>query len=105
MAHNSTVRLRTGVEISQLGLGPDFRIAVDANQVWDVDDAITWINQLKEFNLTWVEEPTHPDDVVGHAKIAKSIAPTLPGAGAEMYQKSIDTCSYPEGTYWKESGN
>ncbi|CAB4724645.1 unannotated protein [freshwater metagenome] len=197
-------------------LGPDFRIAVDANQVWDVDDAINWINQLKEFNLTWVEEPTHPDDVVGHAKIAKSIAPTpvatgemagsriifkqllqlnaisvmqidatrvagvnenlanvlmaakfgipvcphaggvglcemvqhiamwdavavagphdkrvvesvthlhdhfldpinvvnarylaptLPGAGAEMYQKSIDTYSYPDGTYWKESGN
>nr|MTA23034.1 fuconate dehydratase [Actinomycetota bacterium] len=64
-------------------LGPDFRIAVDANQVWDVDDAINWINQLKEFNLTWVEEPTHPDDVVGHAKIAKSIAPT-PVATGEM---------------------
>jgi L-fuconate dehydratase len=64
-------------------LGPDFRIAVDANQVWDVDNAINWINQLKEFKLTWVEEPTHPDDVVGHAKIAQSIAPT-PVATGEM---------------------
>ena len=62
-------------------VGPDYAIAIDANQVWDVDDAITWINELKEFNLTWVEEPTSPTDVVGHAKIAAGIAPTRVATG------------------------
>ncbi|MFM8620484.1 MAG: enolase C-terminal domain-like protein [Candidatus Nanopelagicaceae bacterium] len=62
-------------------VGPDFAIAIDANQVWDVDDAITWINQLKEFKLTWAEEPTSPTDVVGHAKIAAGIAPTRVATG------------------------
>lgn len=63
-------------------LGPDFPIAIDANQVWDVDVAIDWVNQLEEFNLRWIEEPTHPDDVVGHAKIAASIK--TPVATGEM---------------------
>lgn len=62
-------------------VGPDFAIAIDANQVWDVDEAITWINQLKEFKLTWVEEPTCPTDAVGHAKIAAGIAPTRVATG------------------------
>jgi len=64
-------------------VGPDYAIAIDANQVWDVNEAITWINQLKEFKLHWVEEPTSPTDVVGHAKIAAGIAPT-PVATGEM---------------------
>jgi len=64
-------------------VGPNFDIAIDANQVWDVDQAIKWVNQLKEFNLRWIEEPTHPEDVVGHARIAKEIAPT-PVATGEM---------------------
>ena len=62
-------------------VGPDYAIAIDANQVWDVDDAITWINELKEFKLTWIEEPTSPTDVVGHAKIAAGISPTRVATG------------------------
>ena len=62
-------------------VGPDYAIAIDANQVWDVNEAITWINQLKEFKLHWVEEPTSPTDVVGHAKIAAGIAPTRVATG------------------------
>jgi len=62
-------------------VGPDYAIAIDANQVWDVNEAITWINQLKEFKLDWVEEPTSPTDVVGHAKIAAGIAPTRVATG------------------------
>ena len=68
-------------------LGPDFPIAIDANQVWDVDVAIDWVNQLEEFNLRWIEEPTHPDDVVGHAKIAASIK--TPVATGEMASSRI----------------
>lgn len=69
-------------------LGPDFPIAIDANQVWDVDVAIDWVNSLKEFNLSWIEEPTHPDDVVGHARIAREVAPT-PVATGEMASSRI----------------
>ena len=62
-------------------VGPDFRIAIDANQVWDVGTAIDWINQLQEFKLEWIEEPTHPDDIVGHARIAKEVSPTQVASG------------------------
>ena len=43
----------------------------DANQRWSVNEAISWMKQLKEFNIYWIEEPTSPDDVLGHAKIAR----------------------------------
>ena len=62
-------------------VGPDFKIAIDANQVWNVDTAIDWVNQLQEFNLEWIEEPTHPDDVVGHARIAREVSPTKVATG------------------------
>ena len=70
-------------------VGPDFPIAIDANQVWDVDVAIEWINSLKEFNLHWVEEPTHPDDVIGHARIAAAIAPTRVATGEHASSRII----------------
>ena len=69
-------------------LGPDFPIAIDANQVWDVDQAIEWVNSLREFNLSWIEEPTHPDDVLGHARIAREVAPT-PVATGEMASSRV----------------
>lgn len=69
-------------------VGPDFPIAIDANQVWDVDVAINWVNSLREFNLRWIEEPTHPDDVLGHARIAREVAPT-PVATGEMASSRI----------------
>lgn len=69
-------------------VGPDFPIAIDANQVWDVDNAILWINELKEFNLYWVEEPTSPSDVLGHARIATAVAPTRIATG-EMASSRI----------------
>lgn len=47
---------------------------IDANQVWSVDEAIDWVSQLKEFNIFWIEEPTSPDDILGHAKIAKALS-------------------------------
>lgn len=69
-------------------LGPDFPIAIDANQRWDVQDAITWVNALREFNPHWVEEPTSPDEVLGHAAIAKGIAP-IPVATGEHVQNRV----------------
>ena len=56
-------------------LGPDRKLMFDANQVWDVDQAIAWMEQLAPFAPWWIEEPTHPDDVLGHAKIARAVRP------------------------------
>ena len=70
-------------------VGPDFKIAIDANQVWDVDVAINWVNQLQEFGLEWIEEPTHPDDVVGHARIAKEVLPTKVATGEMAANRMI----------------
>jgi L-fuconate dehydratase len=65
-------------------VGPDIRIAVDANQRWDVADAIAWIKELAPYDLAWVEEPTSPDDVLGHAAIAAGIAPIPVATGEHM---------------------
>jgi L-fuconate dehydratase len=77
-------RLRIAREVC----GPDIRIAVDANQRWDVPDAIAWIRELAPYDIWWVEEPTSPDDVLGHATIAAAIAP-IPVATGEHVQNRI----------------
>ena len=53
-------------------LGPTGRLMVDANQVWEVDQAIAWIDALRPFGLYWVEEPVHPDDILGHRRIIEA---------------------------------
>lgn len=70
-------RLQTARE----ALGADFPIAIDANQRWEVQEAIAWVKELAQFNPAWVEEPTSPDDVVGHATIAKAISPIRVATG------------------------
>lgn len=61
------------LKLAREAVGPDIAIAVDANQVWDVPQAIEWIGKFKDYDLAWVEEPTCPDDVLGHAAIQKAI--------------------------------
>jgi L-fuconate dehydratase len=56
-------------------IGPDRILMVDANQVWDVDQAIGWMERLAPFRPWWIEEPTSPDDILGHARIARALAP------------------------------
>ncbi|GAA1578676.1 L-fuconate dehydratase [Kribbella sancticallisti] len=56
-------------------LGPDGHLMIDANQVWDVPTAISWVRALAPFDPLWIEEPTHPDDVLGHAAIRRAVAP------------------------------
>ena len=56
-------------------LGPDGHLMIDANQVWDVPEAIEWIKALAQFDPLWIEEPTSPDDILGHAAIRKAVAP------------------------------
>jgi L-fuconate dehydratase len=69
--------------------GPDIRIAIDANQRWDRDEAIEWIGKLAQFDLAWVEEPTHPDDVLAHAAIARGISPIPVATGEHAANRII----------------
>ncbi|MEO9805021.1 MAG: L-fuconate dehydratase [Reichenbachiella sp.] len=62
-------------------IGSDLRLMMDANQKWDVDEAITNMAGLAKFNPYWIEEPTSPDDVLGHAAIAKAVAPIKVATG------------------------
>ena len=70
-------------------VGPDFPIAIDANQRWEVSEAIEWVNALAEFHPAWVEEPTSPDDVLGHAEIARGIAPIRVATGEHAQNRVI----------------
>ncbi|HEY0803659.1 MAG TPA: enolase C-terminal domain-like protein [Pseudonocardiaceae bacterium] len=70
-------------------VGPDIRIAVDANQRWDVDTAIAAIGELAAFDPWWVEEPTSPDDVLGHAAIRKAVAPVKIATGEHVQNRII----------------
>jgi L-fuconate dehydratase len=56
-------------------IGPDRKLMIDANQRWNVDEAIRNVRALSEYDLWWIEEPTSPDDVLGHATIARAVAP------------------------------
>lgn len=56
-------------------IGWDAHLMIDANQVWDVPEAIEWVGALAEFKPLWIEEPTSPDDVLGHAAVRKAVAP------------------------------
>lgn len=56
-------------------IGPDRKLMMDANQVWGVEEAISNMRRLAEFEPWWIEEPTSPDDILGHATIARAVAP------------------------------
>ena len=68
-------------------IGPDRFLMVDANQVWDVPQAIEWMEHLKPFNPLWIEEPTSPDDVLGHAAIARGVAPIGVATGEHVQNR------------------
>jgi L-fuconate dehydratase len=78
-------RLRIAREVC----GPDVRIAVDANQRWDVDDAIRWIRALERYEPWWVEEPTSPDDVLGHAAIRRGVRPVRIATGEHVQNRVV----------------
>jgi L-fuconate dehydratase len=70
-------------------IGPDLKLAVDANQVWGVNEAIANMRRLAEYNPYWIEEPTSPDDVLGHAAIARAIAPIGVATGEHVQNRII----------------
>jgi len=93
-----TIKLKVGSDLRQdrhrLALarrvvGEEVGIAVDANQRWSVPEAIETIRRFAEFNLSWVEEPTHPDDILGHARIARAVAPIPVATGEHLANPTL----------------
>lgn len=66
-------------------IGPDRYLMMDANQVWGVDEAVANMKRLAEFNPWWIEEPTSPDDILGHARIARAVAPIKVATGEHCH--------------------
>jgi L-fuconate dehydratase len=76
------------VSIAREVLGPDRQLMIDANQVWEVNEAIDWVRELGFAKPWFIEEPTSPDDVEGHRAVRKAIAPVKVATG-EMCQNRI----------------
>jgi L-fuconate dehydratase len=105
------VKLKVGAnradDVRRLGIareviGWDAKLMIDANQVWDVPEAIEWIGELAPFRPHWIEEPTSPDDILGHAAVRRAVHPIGVATGEhgmnrvlfkQMFQaEAIDYC-------------
>ena len=73
--------------IARAAVGSGVKIAIDANQRWEPQKAIDWVGRLAEFDIAWVEEPTSPDDVIGHAQIAEAISPIPVASGEHIHNR------------------
>lgn len=76
------------LRIAREELGPDRFLMIDANQVWEVGQAIDWVKQLSFADPFFIEEPTSPDDIAGHRRIREAVAPVKVATG-EMCQNRI----------------
>lgn len=70
-------------------IGVERRLMVDANQAWDVDAAISWMHQLAPFDPWWIEEPTSPDDILGHARIRAAVRPIGVATGEHCQNRVV----------------
>ncbi|MGW4484156.1 enolase C-terminal domain-like protein [Amycolatopsis sp. NPDC004368] len=77
------------MKLARETVGADIRVAVDANQRWDVATAVSWMTELAPFDPYWIEEPTSPDDVLGHAAIAKALAPIKVATGEHVQNRVV----------------
>ena len=73
--------------LAREAVGPDVLIAIDANQKWDVGEAIEWLTELAPHSPYWIEEPTSPDDVLGHAAIRRAVAPMKVATGEAVQNR------------------
>jgi L-fuconate dehydratase len=94
----SQIKLKVGADraddvrrlrIAREAVGPDIGIAVDANQRWEVAEAIEWMQELRPFDIAWIEEPTSPDDILGHATIARGVAPIPVATGEHVANRVV----------------
>ena len=68
-------------------LGPDRLLMTDANQVWEVDQAVGWMADLKGVDPYWIEEPVSPDDILGHARVRRGVAPIRVATGEHCHNR------------------
>lgn len=71
-------------ELVRSVIGYENKLMLDANQVWEVDQAVEWIKELIKFEPYWIEEPTSPDDCFGHYKIREMLQEKIKIASGEM---------------------
>ncbi|MEV6617392.1 enolase C-terminal domain-like protein [Streptomyces sp. NPDC051051] len=92
------IKLKVGTDLAddirrcraaRAAVGPDIRLAVDANQRWDVGEAIRWTRALAEFDPYWIEEPTSPDDILGHAAVRDAVAPVKVATGEHVHNRVV----------------
>jgi len=77
------------IPIARSAVGDGVAIALDANQVWDVPTAISWMRALAPFDPAWIEEPTSPDDILGTAVIRREISPVRVATGEHVANRVI----------------
>jgi L-fuconate dehydratase len=77
------------MRVAREAVGPGIRIAVDANQRWDVAPAVEWMRRLAPYRPYWIEEPTSPDDVLGHAAIRRQVAPIKVATGEHVANRVV----------------
>jgi L-fuconate dehydratase len=70
-------------------IGPEYRLSLDANQVWGVEEAIRAIGRLAEVDPWWIEEPTSPDDVLGHKRIRDAVSPIRVATGEHVQNRVV----------------
>ncbi|NUR57750.1 MAG: L-fuconate dehydratase [Catenulispora sp.] len=92
------IKLKVGADLAddvrrfkaaRAAVGRELRIAIDANQRWSVPEAIEWVQALAEFDPYWIEEPTSPDDVLGHATIRQAVAPVKVATGEHVQNRVV----------------
>ena len=91
-----TIKLKVGLDLGEdirrcrlarEAIGTGIGLAIDANQRWGVDDAVYWLRQLAPYQIAWAEEPTSPDDILGHARIRRSVAPMPVSTGEHTHNR------------------
>ncbi|MEV6055117.1 L-fuconate dehydratase [Streptomyces sp. NPDC052107] len=92
------IKLKVGADLeddirrcraARAAVGPGIRMAIDANQRWSVPEAVEWTKALSEFNPYWIEEPTSPDDVLGHAAIRREVSPVKVATGEHVQNRIV----------------
>ncbi|MBD0737839.1 enolase C-terminal domain-like protein [Streptomyces sp. CBMA29] len=92
------IKLKVGADLAddirrcrtaRRAIGDDVRMCVDANQRWNVPEAVEWTNALAAFGPYWIEEPTSPDDILGHATVRSAVAPVKVATGEHVQNRIV----------------
>ncbi|PIM67149.1 fuconate dehydratase [Streptomyces sp. JV178] len=92
------IKLKVGADLAddvrrmraaRAAVGSKIRIAIDANQRWNIGEAVEWTRALAEFDPYWIEEPTSPDDILGHAAVREGVAPVKVATGEHVQNRIV----------------